>query len=161
MFDLSMTQWFSTPKFVSCWKIHMEISGSIQVQKVSSKYVCNNIKAFKDEALICFFDRDWKYFSLDSQLCKQNLTLEGLTLTFASPDTKNEWNLEKYEKIVIRRGFSIEFKNIYWTFNQMENIPYLNVRKIHEILWDVNNKLVHKSRSNVVPIHCVVKSIAS
>ena len=37
----------------------MEISGSIQVQKVSSKYVCNNIKAFKDEALIYFFDRDW------------------------------------------------------------------------------------------------------
>ena len=37
----------------------MEISGSIQVQKVSSKYVCNNIKSFKDEALICCFDIDW------------------------------------------------------------------------------------------------------
>ena len=37
----------------------MEISGSIQVQKVSSKYVCNNIKAFKHEALIYFFDIDW------------------------------------------------------------------------------------------------------
>ena len=37
----------------------MEISGSIKVLKVSSKYVCNNIKSFKEEALICIFGRDW------------------------------------------------------------------------------------------------------
>ena len=57
--DLSMTQWFSTQNLSHAGRFIMEISGTIQVQKVSSKYVCNNIKAFKDEALIYFFDRDW------------------------------------------------------------------------------------------------------
>jgi hypothetical protein len=57
--------------------------------------------------------KNGKYFSLDSQLCKYKLTLKGLSLTFASPNTKNERNLLKYEKIVIRRGFFQDFKNIY------------------------------------------------
>ena len=42
--------------FSHAGRLIMEILGSIQVQKVSSKYVCNNIKAFKDEAMTagCF-----------------------------------------------------------------------------------------------------------
>ncbi len=48
-------------------------------------------------------------------------------MTFASPDTKNERNLD--------------------------------VGKGHEVLGDVNNKLVHKGRGNVKAVHVVVQVV--
>jgi len=35
----------------------------------------------------------------------------------------------------------------------------LDVRQGHEVLGDVNNKLVHKSRSNVKTVHVVIQVI--
>lgn len=36
---------------------------------------------------------------------------------------------------------------------------YLDVGKSHEVLGDVNNELVHESRSNVKTIHSVVQVV--
>ena len=36
---------------------------------------------------------------------------------------------------------------------------YLDVRQGHEVLGDVNNKLVHECRSNIETIHVVVQVV--
>jgi hypothetical protein len=49
---------------------------------------------------------------------------------------------------------SREVKVRPWKMNQS-----LDVRQSQEVLGDVNNKLVHESRSNVKPIHHVVQVV--
>jgi len=36
---------------------------------------------------------------------------------------------------------------------------YLNVRQVHEVLGDVNNKLVHKALGYVISVHFVVQTV--
>ena len=85
----------------------MEISGSIQVQKVSSKYVCNNIKALKDDALICCFDKDWPNCDAFMNWISDNWTTNLLVIFHVSGIFIVRYNEVEDMKRVMEEGSSI------------------------------------------------------
>ena len=88
-----------------------------------------------------------------------NFTIQKLTdvLTFKTQN-KNNQNFvftmllmqNQCSKLVVAQNFPT-LKLI----KQLQIIEYLDVRQGHEVLGDVNNKLVHESRSNVKSIHAI------
>ena len=84
----------------------MEISGSIQVQKVSSKYVCNNIEAFKDEALIYFFYIDWPNCDDFKSWISDNWTIILLVIFHVLGIFIGHYNEVEYMKRVMEEGSS-------------------------------------------------------
>jgi len=84
--------------------------------------------------------------SRDTHLGKNKLTLEGFSLSFASPNTQNERNLTKIDRWLESRVKHAIFIKIDGEFKN------LDVGKGHEVLGDVNDQLVHESGSNVEAI---------
>jgi hypothetical protein len=87
-------------------------------------------------------------------------------LAFASPNTQDERNLQQshgncsiffFSKNTNRRDYSIIYSIDYK--KEVSCYIYLDIRQAHEVLGDVNNKLVHESRSNVETIHVVVQVV--
>jgi hypothetical protein len=62
-----------------------------------------------------------------------------------------------FSKNTNRRDYSIIYSIDYK--KEVSCYIYLDIRQAHEVLGDVNNKLVHESRSNVETIHVVVQVV--